>query len=95
VKLELKRHRLTFLVVTVLVLSAIALVLISAGVVGNGGVWRLMGIPAYLVMLASAVLATKLSVTNNPGFWLLCAMLFLLPFAAIDTMRKRRRDQHT
>jgi hypothetical protein len=84
------RYLLTFIGIVVVALSFVIVALVSAGVVSNGGAWRALMIPAYLPMLASAVLATALSVPNNPVFLLVAIVLLILPMSAVDWLLSRR-----
>ena len=89
------RYLLTLFGAAVLGLSFGVFALGAADIVSNGGVWRALVIPAYLTMLASAVLATSLSVPNHPLLLLVGIALFLLPLSALDWLRLRRRAPDT
>jgi hypothetical protein len=59
------------------------------GILATNGLWRVLIVPAYLVMLGSAILATALSVPNNPLFWAICTAVLLIPFVVVDFIRAR------
>jgi hypothetical protein len=87
----IRGHAVTIGFGAILALSAMVLALGLMGVVATAGVWRVLMIPAYLAMFVSALVATALSVPNNPVLWAACATLLLLPFAALDAIRRRHR----
>lgn len=88
------RYLLTVIASVVLALSFIVIALVSTGIVANGGIWRILMIPAYLTMLAGAVLATTLSVPNSPFLLLVGVALLILPIATVDwlLLRRHRRE---
>ena len=86
---KIRRHLLTIMISALLGLSVVTMILGSAGLVANNGLWRLLVVPAYLIMLGSAILATALSMPNNPLFWAICTAVLLLPFVIVDAIRAR------
>ena len=86
----IRRYPFTVAISSLIVLSAVVMALGTTGIIGPTGVWRVLAIPAYLIMLSGAILANALSLPNNPGFWILCTVAVLLPFIGVDVVRARR-----
>lgn len=89
-----QRYAATSIALTLLAVSFVIMGLGSIGVLPTGDTWRILIIPAYITMLISAVLATALSIPNNPVLWLVSIALTALPFAALDWWRRRFDGQH-
>jgi hypothetical protein len=89
-------YPLTFTAVGVLALSFVVLLLIAAEAVPSDGIWRALVIPAYLTMMASAMLRTALPALSMPYFasMLVGIAVCLLPFVALDWLLGRRRSHH-
>ena len=89
-------YPLTFIAVGVLMLSFFVLVLVAAEAVPPGGIWRALVVPAYITMLASAVLRTALPALSMPYFasMLVGLTICLLPFVVLDWLVGSRRKHH-
>ena len=88
---RLQRYSATAVAFGLIALSFGIFALGSAGVLPTNGVWRALVIPAYIPMLLSAVVATRLSLPGAPLWVFVGIGVTILPFLAFDWVRARRR----
>ena len=94
---RLPGYRVTLLAAALLAFSCLIFLLGNSGALPMRGIWRLLVIPAYLIVLVVAVLRTALPAAGGLAdliFMLAGVALWLLPFGAIDWLVGRRRRKH-
>ena len=97
VRPRLVDYRLTLLAGSVLIASALVLLLGATGVLPTTQPWRIVVIPAYLVLMVSAVIRTAVPLAQHVPYvagLVVAGVLVLGPFFAVDWFASRGRGHH-